>query len=248
MRLGSMPRISANLRLTAVSVSLPPIERAGSRDNVEFPLGSVNADVSAGIYQGLALLPTVGGFGSLDLLGSVGVLPLPRGEGFDDRAPVSWAVGARIGVLRESFTAPGVSVDLLHRRIGDLSWGSADLTEEDVHLRYDGLRVTSVRGTVGKRFFGFGLTGGVAWDRSTADVHARIRNPAVLEPGRVLEIRQQGLSTTRTALFGNASLTIVILNLATELGWQRGAPPLEGATDRLQGGSLFGGVALRLAI
>jgi hypothetical protein len=248
MRLGSLPRVSANLRITAAAVSLPPIERVGSRDNINFPLGSINADASIGVYQGLALLPTVGGFGSLDLLGSVGVLPLPRGEGFNDSAPVSWAVGARVGLLRESFTAPGVSIDVLHRRVGSLSWGSPDLTEEDVHLQHNGVRVTSVRGTVGKRFFGFGVTGGAAWDRSTADVHARLRDPVVLDPGRVLEIRQQGLSTTRTALFGNASLTIMILNLATELGWQRGAAPLEGATDRLQRGGLFGGVAVRLAI
>jgi hypothetical protein len=248
MRLGSMPRTSLGLRVTAAAVNLPPIERLDAEGNVSFPLGSINADASVGLFQGISLLPTVGGFGSIDLLGSVGLMPLPRGEGFDDSSPVSWAVGARLGLLRESFTAPGVSVDVMHRRVGNLAWGSPDLTEEDVHIRAEGLRVTSVRGVVGKRVFGFGLTGGVAWDRSSADVHAVIRDAVVLDPTRVLEIRQQNLTTSRTSVFGNASLTLLILNLATEVGWQRGGSPIDGATDRLERGSIFGGLAVRLAI
>jgi hypothetical protein len=105
-----------------------------------------------------------------------------------------------------------------------------------------------VRGTVGKRLFGFGVTGGVAWDRYRADVHGRIRDATVLSPSRVLVIEQQGLTTTRTSIYGNASLTILILNLATELGWQRGGTPIEGASDRLHQRGLFGGLAVRLAI
>jgi hypothetical protein len=248
MRLGSMPRTSLGLRVTAASVSLPPIERVDAEHNVNFPLGSINADASVGLYQGMALLPTVGGFGSVDLLGSVGIMPLPRGEGFDDSSPVSWALGARVGILRESFTAPGVSIDVMHRRIGNLAWGSPDLTEEDVYIRARRLHATSVRGVVGKRFFGFGISGGVAWDRSTSDVHATIRDAVVLDPGRVIEIHQQNLTTSRTSVFGNASLTLLILNLATEVGWQRGGAPLDSGTDRIQRPGIFGGLAVRLAI
>jgi hypothetical protein len=248
MRLGTLPRVSIGVRVTAAAVDLPPIERVDGDRNIGFPLGSINADVSVGLYQGIALLPTAGGFLSLDLLGSIGVLPLPRGEGSDDSAPVSWAAGARLGVLRESFTLPGVSIDFMHRRPGRMSWGSPDLTEEDAFLQLTRPRVNSVRGTVGKRLFGFGLTGGLAYDRYTADVRARIRDAVVEAPERVLEIAQPAMTTTRTAAFGNASLTVLILNVATELGWQRGGTPIDDATDRLQKGGLFGGVAVRLAI
>lgn len=248
MRIGSMPRTSVGLRVTAASVSLPPMETEGSTSNVSFPLGSINADASVGIYQGMALLPTVGGFGSLDLLGSLGVLPVHRGEGFEDGAPVTWAIGARVGLLRESFTAPGVSVDVMHRRMGRVAWGSPDLQPEDAYLAAERLRVTSFRGTVGKRFFGYGLTGGVAHDRYSADIEARVRNASVAQPEGVLQLSQQGMPASRTAVYGNASLTLLVLNLAIEAGWQNGGGDPAGPTDRLGRGGLFGGLAVRLAI
>lgn len=244
LRLGSVPRTSVGLRVSAVGVSLPPIEGVDATSNLTFPLASLNADASLGVYQGMSVLPTVGGVGSIDLLASVGVMPVPGRQGFDDGWPRSWAVGARVGILRESFTAPGVSIDVMHRRIGDLSWGSEDLGDEDAWFSSSGFGVTSLRGTAGKRFLGFGLTGGVAWDRASADIQARIRDSG----GEALVIRQDGVTTTRTAVFGNASLTILILNLAAELGWQQGGSPVEGATDRLQRGSVFGGLAFRVAI
>jgi hypothetical protein len=248
IRLGTLPRLSMGLRVSAADVSLPPIRRVGTEANVDFPLGSINFDASLGVFPGFTLFPTAGGFASLDLLGSVGVIPLPHSEGFDDSSPVSWAAGARIGLLRESFTAPGVSIDVLHRRVGRIAWGSPQLTSEDAFLEADGLRVTSLRGVVGKRFYGVGLTGGVAWDRSSADFHGIIRDPVVLDPARVLEIREQGLTTTRTAIFGNASLTLLILNLAAEVGWQQGGAAIEEATDRLTRTSIFGGLAVRIAL
>jgi hypothetical protein len=248
MRIGSIPRTSLALRASAAYAGLPPIRRIDSVEDVTFPVGSINADMSIGILPGLSLLPTVGGLGSVDLIGSVGILPLPRGEGFDDSAPITWAAGARIGILRESFTAPGVSIDLLHRRMGPAAWGSADLTEEDVWLRMTGMRASSARAVVGKRLFGFGLTGGIAYDRYTMDVEASIRDAVVLDPARVLDIAGDRISTGRTAIFANASLTLLVLNLGTEVGWQQGAEAIDGASGRRQRGSIFGGLAIRLAI
>jgi hypothetical protein len=182
------------------------------------------------------------------VLASVGILPLPRGEGFDDSAPASWAVGARLGLLRESFTAPGVSVSAMYRGAGSVNYGSTDLSDREAYIRLTSYRVTSLRATVGKRVLGYGLTAGAAHDRYSADVGAAVRDPVVLEPTRVLTLTESGLSATRTAFFGNAALTILILNLTAELGWQQGGAGIEGATDKLGKGGLFGGVAVRLAI
>jgi hypothetical protein len=248
MRLGSLPRVSLGLRVTAASVGLPPVESVGGTSDITFPVGSIAIDGSVGIYPGLSLLPTVGGFGALDLLGSVGIMPLPTGEGFDIGSAGTWALGARVGVLRESFTAPGLSIDVIYRSIGEVAYGSADLADRDAFIRVAGYRATSLRGTVGKRLLGFGLTGGVARDWYRADVSARVRDASIADPSRVLELRQTGLSTSRTAVFGNASLTMLILNLAAELGWQQGGPAVEGASDRLEKGGLFGGIAVRVAI
>jgi hypothetical protein len=244
MRLGTMPRISAGLRITAAGASIPPFERAGATGNTGIGLGSINADASLGVFQGIALMPTVGGVASLDLLGSAGIMPL-RGGDFRGSAPASWAVGARLGVLRESFTAPGVSVDVMYRGFGAAAYGDPDPAAAAGHLELERNRAASIRATAGKRVLGFGFTGGVGHDRYRSDVRVRVPDAT---PSAVVEVSQRGVTTSRTSVYGNASLTLLILNLAAELGWQRGGSAVEGASDRLQRGGLFGGVAARLAI
>jgi hypothetical protein len=248
MRMGTLPRLSLGLRVSAADVDVPPVERQTSTRDVSFPIGSIAMDASIGLFQGFSLLPTVGGFGSVDALASAGIVPLPAGEGFDDSSPFTWAVGARLGILRESFTAPGVSVSAMHRRLGDVTYGSETLTDRDAYFRLTDYQVTSVRGTVGKRLLGFGLTGGAGWDRYSADVSGRVRDPRVLSPAFQLEITQRGLTQSRTSLFGNVAFTLVILNVSAELGWQQGGEPIEDATDRLQQRGVFGGLAIRVAL
>jgi hypothetical protein len=248
MRLGSLPRFTLGLRVTAARVDLPPVERLASSADVDFPLGAISADASVGLYQGFALVPTVGGFGSVDILGSIGVIPLPSGEGFDDRAPFSWSLGARLGILRESFTAPGVSVSGMYRSVGGVTYGSTALTDTDAFIDLSEIGMWSVRGVVGKRALGFGLTGGLGWDRYTANVAGIVRDPEVLAPDQVIQLAQSGMATTRLSAFANASFTFIILNLVTEIGWQGGGKAPADGSGKLERGALFGGLALRLAI
>ncbi|HUF51710.1 MAG TPA: hypothetical protein VMN60_12865 [Longimicrobiales bacterium] len=248
MRIGSLPRVSVAVRVTAAQVELPPVERVDVTRAVTFPLGSLAADVSIGLFSGFNVLPTVGGLASVDLLGSAGMMPLPRGEGFDDSAPLTWALGARVGILRESFTAPGISLSGMYRRLDDVAYGSETLSDRDAFLRVSNYDVASFRATVGKRLLGFGVTAGAGYDRYGADIAATIRDPMVLEPNRLLQLSERGVSSSRTSVFGNLSFTLLILNLAAEAGWQQGGDPMEGATDMLEKGALFGGIAIRIAI
>jgi hypothetical protein len=241
MRLGSTPRVGLALRFTAARASTPPVDRAGNTGGLGFTAASVSLDGSVGVFHGVRLAPTVGGFGSVDLLGSLGVVPLPAGSDFPDSGPFTWAAGVRVGLLRESFTAPGVSVSAAYRSLGALSRGDRDLARTDAHVGLDGLSVTSLRAVVGKRFLGMGLTGGVGHDRYRSDATLRIRDGSVTR-----ELTQDGLAQRRTSAFGSASLTYMILNLSAELGWQAGG---DGAgSTKLERGGLFGGVAARLAI
>jgi hypothetical protein len=245
MRIGSTPRVSIGARITATAADLPPVDRVGSTASASFGIASLSLDGSVGVYQGMRLLPTVGGFASVDLLGSVGVVPVPHGDSFDGGAPVSWALGARVGVLRESFTAPGISVSAMYRSTGAFSYGDEALVDSDAFFRMTGNRVTSLRGTVGKRTAGIGLLGGVGYDIYSSDAVLRVRDAV---PGIALDLREAGMAGRRASIFGNASLTLLILNLAAEAGWQQGAPPIDGATDKRSKGGLFGGIAARLAI
>jgi hypothetical protein len=244
MRLGSVPRVSLGLRTTIVGAELPPI---GDERDRGFAVFGIAVDGSLGVYQGISLLPTVGGFGSIDLLASAAVLPLRSGSGFQDGTTLSWAAGARIGILRESFTAPGVSIDVLYRGVGDVAWRDPAAAGGNALLELDGNRVTSVRGVVGKRIFGFGATAGVAWDRYRSD--ATVTVPAFLiPPAEAFTVSESGLTTSRTSFFGNASLTLLILNLSLEAGWQSGGSAAAGASPQVGQGSLFGGVSARMAI
>lgn len=248
MRIGAIPRISLALRVTAAELDLPPVERITDDDDVRLAVGSIDADVSVGLFQGFSLVPTVAGFGSVDLLGSIGTIPLPRGEGFDDASPLTWAAGARVGILRESFTAPGLSLSVMYRAFGDVAYGSETLSDRDAFFRVEDYHMTSIRGVIGKRLLGFGLTGGIAWDRYSADVAARVRDPAVLDPTRVLLIAEDDIETSRIAYFANASLTFLIVSIVAEAGWQQGGDGITGATPLLEKGALFGGIAIRLGI
>lgn len=248
MRLGSMPRFSISARVTAAEVETPGAERMNDSSTVAFPVGSIAADVSVGLFSGISLLPTVGGFGSIDLLGSIGIIPLPHGEGFDDSAPLTWAAGARVGILRESFTAPGISVSAMYRRLGDLTFGDSTLTDRDAFFTMSDYSAYSVRGTVGKRVLGFGLTGGIGWDRYSSDVSGSLRDPVVLDPANMLRIQHLGMTEDRLSAFGNVSFTLLILNMSAELGWQQGGSSGANGSDLVEKAGLFGGLALRLAI
>jgi hypothetical protein len=241
MRLGSMPRLSLGARVTAARADTP---------DFDFTAASLSLDAAVGVYQGMSLLPTVGGFGSIDVLGSVGVMPLPSGSAYDG-APASWALGARVGILRESFTAPGVSVSAMYRSIGGFSRGNPDVPGmSDSYLRLSDQRVTSLRIVAGKRLFGVGLAGGAGHDRFRADALARGNVPVggLPDARQRFDIEQSGLRQNRNSLFLNASLTMLILNVSAEAGWQQGGERGTTGGPELGRGGLFGGVAARVTL
>jgi hypothetical protein len=250
MRLGALPRMSLAVRATGTFVDVPQIEEAGNNGNIEFGVGTIAADASIGVFQGFALLPTVGGFGSIDLLGSAGVM-VTRRDAFHS-SPFTWAAGVRLGLLRESFTAPGVSLSAMYRKVGNIEYGNVDTGllggDEDAFFDMRDYQVISLRGVVGKRFVGLGVTAGVGYDRYRTDVLIRVRDPAPLAPNRIREIFVGDLKTNRTSLFANASYTVLLLSFVAEAGWQLGGSADPGESDMIEKGTFFSGLALRIGI
>jgi hypothetical protein len=239
MRMPGSPRWSIALRSTVARATLPPI---GAEQALTPTLWSVNADASVGLFNGVNLAPTIGGFASIDVLASLGVISVPEDDGFERSAPLTWALGARIGILRESFTAPGVSVSALYRSLPDIAHGP----EPQPQFEGRDQSVLSLRGTAGKRILGIGLTGGMGYDRTSADILVRHGGSDVppVAPSTLEEARTSG----RMSFFGNVSYTLMILNMAAELGWQESGDRPPGAHGDTGRGGLFGGIALRLAI
>lgn len=249
MRLGALPRLSFSLRATGVLVELPDIRQRRRRGEITFVLPGLHLDGSVGLLAGFSPAPTVGGVGSLDALLSLGVVPLPEGEGFQDEAPVTWGAGLRLGIVRESFTLPGVSVSAMYRRLGDLTLGDPELREKDSFFTTD-LTALSLRGAVGKRLFLLGLTAGVGYDLVKSDLLFGVDNPG--GAGR-MAVRFDGFENDRISAFLDVSWTMLVLHVVGELGWQSGGDQVPGgfpagAEVDAGAGSVFGSLALRLSI
>jgi hypothetical protein len=249
MRMGHMPRIAVDLRITGTTADIPDVRTVNATGRLTVPLGSVAADAAVGLFQGFAPLPTVGGVLSLDVIGSAGIIPIPSTNGFQGATPVTWALGARLGLLRESFTVPGVSISAMYRRVGDVAYGDSTLQRYDAYFASN-LGITSVRATVGKTLAVVGITAGAGWDRYHSDV---AMGASVGAPIPDVHIPRTSVSASRTSLFADLSLNYVVLSIVAEAGWQLGgtlpaAPLPPGANLNAGKGALFGGLSLRLTI
>ena len=246
-RLRKIPRVSVDARATTIGADLPPTSRIGSDTEVDARVTTFNVDAAVGVVNGFSLLPTVGGFASVDLLASYGFSSLPDDKGFDD-SPNSWGLGARVGLLRESFTVPGVSVSAMYRGFGDVDFGDRTLTNRDAAFRLSDQSVFSLRGTVGKRFLTLGATAGVGYDRYSSEVAAILRDPAGGDP---LRVSDPDFDSDRTTVFGNVSWSMLIVHLVGEVGWQSGGdvfPAPTGFESQADQKAWYGSLAVRVAI
>jgi hypothetical protein len=287
IRLGLLPRVSATAKANLVFVRLPEIlaESAGSaaqtlNDATGIPVPALSGTASVGVFPGISLAPTVGGVGAVDLLGSATWLPLGtfHVEGFSDDTPdFSFGAGARLGLLRESFTMPGLSVSLMYHRLGTVSYG--DVCGQPllggIAVERNGYTVTggpcpngdgdpgefavdlsswSSRAAVSKRLLGLGLTAGVGYDRFDSDAAFGFRTRCPVAGTSNCYARFSGLEVenARWSGFLNGSFSLLMATFAAELGWMQGDDPVQGfpsASDFDPGsGTFFGSLGFRLAL
>ena len=249
MRLGAIPRLSLAGRVTAVTLDLPAIDRVNSDDDIKAAVPSINLDASLGVLTGLSLFPTVGGFGSIDVIASVGMIPVPEGEGFGGDNPFSWALGARLGILRESFTAPGISVTGTYRRMSDVTYGDRTLADEQSYFEASDMSMLSVRGVIGKRILMLGANAGVGYDRFKSNVAFG----GVVSGSPRFDFAEDDFTNNRTMAFGSLSFTMLILSIIAEAGWQNGGDEFTatlptGQSSKTQKSAYFGSLAIRLSI
>lgn len=269
VRLGLIPRVSLTGRINVVGARLPDIrqEADGQTDKFTLPAPAVGANLSVGLTQGFSVLPMIGGFGAIDLLASVSVLPLSLlEEDFGDNA-FSWGAGARVGLIRESFVTPGVSVSMMYRSLGDVSFGevcpgtevpiadnrSACSVEGDFGEIEFGLDNWSIRAAISKRFLGLGLTAGVGYDRfeTSADFAVRAPGPPT-GTEQVYRFNDVGVDNDRWSAFLDASFTILFGSLVAEVGWMQGSDPITGFPSTSDfdpnEGTFFGSLGARLSL
>jgi hypothetical protein len=191
--------------------------------------------------------------GSLDLLASAGIVADP-GHGFEKSA-WSVALGARLGVLRESFTAPGITLSGIYRRTGSETVGQLGPLGGNIHaLHLGSISDWSLRGVVGKRLFALGTSAGIGLDRYSSDAALSNTCPDLCA-GNVNFSVAESLRQARLNAFAGLTYTSLVFNAVLEAGWQQGGnngestiTTLTGYEDLVRKGAPFASLALRVTI
>jgi hypothetical protein len=272
VRLGLIPRFSVTARVNVVAARLPDIREVqssgGSVDVAEFrvPAPAVGANVSLGLTNGFSVAPMIGGFGAIDLLGSVTVLPLAlAGDDFGDNA-YSWGAGARVGLMRESFITPGVSVSLMYRNLGEVQFGdvcqgsevsvggnrSTCAGEGDFGEISFGLTNLSGRAAISKRLLGLGLTAGVGYDKFNTDANFAFRSPVIAGTEQIIRFEDVEVDNDRWSAFLDGSFTLLFGSIVGEIGWMQGADPIGNFPSTSdfdpKEGTWYGSAGIRLSL
>ncbi len=244
-RMQGSPRVIIDVGGTWATFGHPDLSRArGSAipAHRSFLVGARFTTV-VGLFEGFFPAPAVGGVLSVDAVGTVQWVRVPSSPASHD-SKVGLGGGVRVGVFRESFSLPGVTVSGLYHRTGELQFGTqvgpGALTAFEPS-------VTSIRLTVGKDLWPIGLSAGVGWDRYRGDgwIEARASGGGP-EPGvdaRRTELRE--LSMNRRYLFAGANHTWVITQIAAEVTWAGSGSPiaeLDGTGPFNPGGAELQGV------
>lgn len=243
-RMGTSPRITFSAGLTGHELAMPRVSArsAGGLEEGEIvTVLGVRGVVAAGIADGLQLGPGWGGILSADLTAQFSHLWLPDAAGFRG-ASSGVGLGARVGILRESFNVPGISVSVARRwhgaiRLGDAGDGDPGEVETD-------LEVTSLRAVVGKNWFALGLMAGAGWDRSEGE--------AVVAAGGELDDPAAvagSLASERTVYFVGGWYNFLISQIAAEIGVGDGVDdPFTGRSGGYDpaGRNWFASVAVRV--
>jgi len=241
-RLGGMPRVAAWVRGGLQEARVPNQAGPGGQERSGWT-PALQTGLGLGVFDGFQLLPTVGGVLSLDVLAHASFLFVGGHAGYSERVDVL-SFGGRVGLLRESFTLPGVSVSVARRLSGDVNVG--DIAAGDSIEVVADPSVTSLRVTVSKDLYAFGVLVGAGWDDFNADTQL-----IVPDAGSGVVVSTGGLDGSRTLYFGSITKQLGILAwLTVEGGWAKGFDPVVGYAGGFDstGSSLFASASILLKL
>jgi hypothetical protein len=112
---------------------------------------------------------------------------------------------------------PAVSVSVMRRDIPQISYG--DVSDGDRYSYGVDLHATNLRLVASKKLLVFDVAGGLGWDKYTGDAVIRFRDPVsgITQPAVPVE-----LENTRVLGFLNAGMSLSVMRLTAEVGYQGG--------------------------
>ncbi len=218
-RLGSMPRLGLTVSGGVLGVRVPPVAAAtalGLEGRETLTLAGLRVDAAAGVFDGFRMAPTLAGVLAVDLIGSYSRVRLPEGAGVTGSSS-GMGLGARVGLVRESFTVPGISVSATRRWHGSIRAGSIDsgtAAQGDTELT-----VSSLRAVAGKNWFVVGVMGGLGWDRYSGDTTLSVPR-GTADPRSVTG----HVASERMIYFLSGWFNFVITQASAEIGVADGVP------------------------
>src|SRR3954468_7177580 len=226
--LGGLGHFSFGLRVNAVQGSLPQIQNTSvavtGAQSTEFEtktqlLPMPTADLAIGIFKGLPLAIT--NVGGVDLLVSAAYLPEFDNSGVSVKVPngsLKLGYGARVGLLQESLLVPGISVSYLRRALPTVNL-SASSGSDSLYVNNLSLKTKAWRVTASKSLIFFGLAAGFGQDKyeSSTDVRAHVAQRA-LTPAANAGPVSLVQDLTRTNIFADLSMNLLLLKLTGEIG------------------------------
>lgn len=244
LRVGAEPRVAFSTRVafTRHPVLRPdPMPRNGMDwDHSISP--SFHGQATVGLFDGFSIGRRVGGLLALDAIGKADLTLFPDSKGFVDHRSAGFGYGLRVGLMRESGIAPGVTLCATRTYGGDVEYVGGELG-----VRLDNVLTTSLRGVVGKEFRIGGLQAGAGWDRYQSDAELLYLGPVFTSSQPT---SMDDFHTSRLLFFGGWSKTFRATQLSGDFGWARG---FHGVTPNVEEfdpatGSLFGSFSVRLRL
>lgn len=252
-RLATQPRVVVDAGLAWSTVRHPdlssPLNVGGPPDRRSFLYGA-KLSVVVGVFEGFSPVSGVGGFLSLDGIGGAQLLQVDGLDGATESVG-SWGGGVRLGLFRESFSLPGVTLSATYHRAGEIEYGNTGANGGTVGMR---LRARSLRAVVGKDLLAVGISAGAGWDEYTASARITARGSLEL-PSAPPELEERAAGPVDSVVrkryvFGGANLTWLVAQLAGEVAWvweSSSAPSIEGSGPYRPGEmELLGAVTVRI--
>lgn len=259
--LGGLGQISFGLRLNALRGDLPRLDQttlaingaqsaAFETKNQLIPLPA--ADLAIGVFGGIPLgLTNVGGF---DVLVSASYLPEFDANQVSVKLPggaFKVGYGARLGILKESFVVPGVSLSVLRRDLPTVDLSARAQNGDSVSVNGFDVRTRAWRLTASKSFLMFGLTLGGGRDHYEFDgtVTADVKVSPTARVKRTISDAGAGFNEMdRTSYFIDLSVNLPFFRLVGEIGQVSGGDistfnTFGGAPDKSR---TYGSIGIRL--
>ena len=228
--LGGLGHFSAGIRVNVLQGSVPQVQdvtpsvtgaTSTQFDTKDQFLPMPTADLAIGVFKGIPLpLTNVGG---IDLLVSASYVPEFDNSGVSVKVPngsLKLGYGARVGILQESLLVPGIAVSYLVRDLPTLNI-AGNSNGDSLYVNNLSLKTKAWRVTASKSLILFSVAAGVGqdkYDASTdvgAHVAARTVPPTSAANAGPVSLTQ---SLTRTNIFGDLSVNLLLFKLNAEIG------------------------------